>query len=87
LAVAVHIRANQMSKDDYERVIAELEGSEPDGRRFHAAYGDDELQIFEVWDSPEQFNDHNEKLFAHLQSVGLGGGVVEMHPLHSGVPD
>jgi hypothetical protein len=87
VAVAVHITARHMTKDDYERQIAELGGSEPDGRRFHAAYGDDGLQIFEVWDSPEQFNEHNDKVFAHLQSVGLGGGLVEMHPLHSDLPD
>jgi hypothetical protein len=87
LAVAVHISPNQMTKEDYERVIADLGGSEPEGRRFHAAYGDDELQIFEVWDSPEQFQDYKETLFEHLQSVGLGGGDVEIHPLRSRAPD
>ena len=76
-----------MSKEDYERVIAELGGSEPDGRRFHAAYGDQGVQMFEVWDSQEQFEDHNDRLMAHLQSIGLGGGNVEVHPLHSNLPD
>jgi hypothetical protein len=72
-----------MTKEDYERVIAELGGMEPEGRRFHAAYGGDELQIFEVWDSPEQFHEYNDNLFVHLQDVGCGGGNVEIHPLHS----
>ena len=84
MAVAVHISPNQMTKEDYERVIAELGGSEPEGRRFHAAYGNDELQIFEVWDSPDQFHEYKDKLFARLQDVGCGGGNVEIHPLHSG---
>jgi hypothetical protein len=87
LPVAVHITPKQMSKEDYERVIAELEGSQPDGRRFHAAYGDEDVQIFEVWDSQEQFEDHNDSLSGRLQSVGLGGGNVEVHPLHSDLPD
>jgi hypothetical protein len=76
-----------MTKEDYERAIAELRGSEPEGRRFHAAYGDDELQIFEVWDSPEQFHEYKDKLFTHLEGVGLGGGNCEIHPLRSGTPD
>jgi hypothetical protein len=73
-----------VTKEDYERVIAELGGSELEGRRFHAAYGDDELQIFEVWDSPEQFHVYTDSLFVQLQDVGCGGGNVEIHPLHSG---
>jgi hypothetical protein len=76
-----------MTKEDYERVIGELGGPEPEGRRFHAAYGDDELQIFEVWDSPEQFHEHKDKLFAHLEDVGCGVGNVEIHALHSEHPD
>jgi hypothetical protein len=75
-----------MSKQDYERVITELGGSEPKGRRFHAAYGDDQVQIFEVWDSHEQFQNDNEGFVAHLQSLQLGAGNVEVHPLHSDPP-
>jgi hypothetical protein len=76
----VHISPNQMTKEDYERVIAELGSSESDCRRFHAAYGDDEPQIFEVWDSPERFRGYKDKLFAHLLDVGCGGRDVEIHP-------
>jgi hypothetical protein len=43
--------------------------------------------MFEVWDSPEQFDAHRERLFATLQGVGVGAGTVEVHPLHSGHPD
>ena len=47
--MAVHICPDQMSKADYERVIKDLEDSglgEPEGRTFHAAYGDDRVCIF-----------------------------------------
>ena len=87
MAVAVHISPNQMTKEDYERVIAELGGSNPEGRRFHAAYGHDELQIFDVSDSPEQFHGYKDTLFRRLQDVGCGGSNVEMHPLRPGAPD
>ena len=87
VAVAVHITPKQMSRADYERMIAELEsgGSSPDGRLYHAAYGDDEVRMFEVWESPEQFEVHRERLFSCLQGAGIDGGIVEVHPLHSRV--
>jgi quinol monooxygenase YgiN len=90
MPVAVHITPRQMSRDDYEKVIKELRDAgagEPDGRSFHAAYGDDEVSMFEVWDSPEQFEAHRDQLLATLQGVGVEVGPVNVHPLHSELPD
>jgi quinol monooxygenase YgiN len=90
MPVAVHICPDHMSKQDYERVIAELKSSgadQPEGRRFHAAYGDrDNVCMFEVWDSREHFEAHRDDLFATLQGVGLGAGDLTIHPLHSEPP-
>jgi quinol monooxygenase YgiN len=84
--VAVHISPRHMSKQDYERVISDLEaaGVKPGGRLYHAAYGDDEVEMFEVWETREQFEDHREALFARLQGSGVDGGIVQMHTLHAG---
>jgi quinol monooxygenase YgiN len=90
MPVAVHISPRKMSRADYERVINELQESgvgEPEGRMFHAAYGDNELQMFEVWDSQERFDAHREQLLATLQGAGVDAGTVAVHPLHSGTPD
>jgi hypothetical protein len=90
MPVAVHIVPGRMSKEDYDRMVAELEASgagEPDGRLSHAAYGDDEVHMFEVWESPEHFDAYREPLIAALQSVGLDAGSVEVHALHSPRPD
>jgi quinol monooxygenase YgiN len=91
VAVAVHINPHQMTKKDYERVISELQASgadEPEGRRFHAAYGDDDnLSLFEVWDSKEQFDAHSDDLFATLQGAGVDAGSIEVHQLQSAPPD
>lgn len=90
MAVAVHICPNQMSKAEYDRLIKDLEDSgvgEPEGRTFHAAYGGDQVCMFEVWDSAEHFDAHRDRLFETLQAAGLGAGSVEVHPLHSGHPD
>jgi quinol monooxygenase YgiN len=90
MPVAVHITPNQMSKDDYDRVIGELEASglsQPDGRLYHAAYGQDQVHLFEIWESEEDFDAHRDRMFAVLQGAGVDGGTVDVHPLHSGVPD
>jgi hypothetical protein len=88
--VAVHIAATGMTKDDYKRMEAELQASgagNPEGRLYHAAYGEDEVHLFEVWESPEQFEEHRDKLFTTLQGYGVGAGLVDVHPLHSEHPD
>jgi quinol monooxygenase YgiN len=90
MPVAVHISPQHMSKADYERLIAELKASgadQPQGRLVHAAYGDDEVRMFELWESAEHFNAHRDDLFAALESVGLVSGSVELHALHSPRPD
>lgn len=90
MAVAVHICPDHMSKAEYERVIKDLEDSgvgEPEGRTFHAAYGGDEVCMFEVWESAEQFEAHRDRLFLTLQAAGVDAGIVDVHPLHSGHPD
>jgi quinol monooxygenase YgiN len=90
MAVAVHISPTHMSKPAYERLIAELEASgaaDPPGRLFSAAYGDDEVRLFELWDSKEHFEVHRDDLFEAIRSVGLEAGSVELHALHSPPPD
>ncbi|MBV8987838.1 MAG: hypothetical protein JO372_04670 [Solirubrobacterales bacterium] len=91
MAVAVHIIPEQMSRQDYEQVIRQLESSgagDPEGRKFHAAYGKHEdVHMFEVWDSAEQFDAHRGRLVEILQAAGVDCGTIDVHPLHSEHPD
>ena len=92
MPVAIHICPTQMTKEDYERITAELKATgcdQPSGRLYHAAYGDDEIEIFEVWESPEQFHDHQNKTFLLIQAAGVdaGAGRVRVERLHSEHPD
>lgn len=86
MPVAVHITAQNMTKEDYERVRRELHADkgEPEGRIYHAAYGDDDLRMFEVWESQQHFDNH----FNDVMANALGAAVsVEVKPLHSDHPD
>ena len=90
MPVAVHISPRHMSKEDYESLIAELKASgadRPAGRLFNAAYGDNEVRMFELWESAEHFDAYRDDLYAALESVGLESGNVEVHALHSPRPD
>jgi hypothetical protein len=75
----VYISPSHMTREDYERVIEEVRGSESDGQCFHAAHSDYELELVEVRNSPEQFHGDRDKLFVHLLEVGCGGGNLEIH--------
>ncbi len=90
MPVAVHIACEHMSKADYERVIEELEASgagDPQGRVSHTAYGEDNVQMLDVWESREDFEAHRDRLFSVMKAAGFGGGDVNVHPLHSDLPD
>ena len=39
--------------------------------------------MFEVWDSPDQFDAHSDRLFAVIQGAGVDAGTVNVHPPHS----
>jgi quinol monooxygenase YgiN len=90
MTVAVHIAPEQMSRDDYEKVIKELEAcgcGEPQGRILHAAYGDDDVRMFELWNSKEEFEAHRGRLTACLEAAGVNSGPIEIHTTHSPHPD
>jgi hypothetical protein len=82
MAIAVRIAPENMKREDYERVMSEL-GGEQDGRLSHAAYGDDEVHMFDVWDSRENFDPYYDSLVSHLQANGFGVGIIEVSPVHS----
>jgi hypothetical protein len=89
--IAVRIAPKNMSRDDYAKVISDLEqacGGAPEGRLFHAGYGEDEVHMFDVWDSHESFQPYHDDLVGRLQAAGLDGGmIVQVEPVHTPYPD
>jgi hypothetical protein len=84
--IAVRITPTNMTRDDYEKIMSELEesgGGSPEGRVFHAGYGEDEVHMFDVWESRESFQPYHDDLMARLQGAGIDGGIVEIEPIHN----
>ena len=74
------ILSGSASPDDYANLAL------PDGYRGVTVHKD-EVHMFEVWDSPDQFDAHSDRLFAVIQGAGVDAGTVNVHPLHSPHPD
>jgi hypothetical protein len=77
-----------MSKDDYDEVMRELEArgvGEPDGRLSHASYGDDEVHMFETWESRDHFEPYRNHLMDVLDGAGIDAGSVEVSQLQGRV--
>jgi hypothetical protein len=90
MPVAVHISPQHLSRGDYEQLIQDLKASgadNPKGRVSHTAYGEDNVQMLEVWESHEDFEANGDRLFAVMQGAGLDAGTVNVHPVHSELPD
>ena len=89
MPIAVRIVPHKMSKAEYEEVIQELQkrgNGDPDGRVLHTSYGDDdEVHMFEVWESREQFDAHHLKLMDVLDGAGVDAGLVEVSELQGHV--
>jgi hypothetical protein len=84
--IAVRITPSKMTRDDYERVMKELADSgagDPEGRVFHAGYGEDEVHMFDVWESRESFQPYHDNLVGLLQGAGIDAGIVQIEPIHN----
>ena len=79
MAVALYFDPpSKMTADQYDQIMRDLEAagaSSPEGRTYHAAFGDPSgLQVFDVWDSMEQFERFGETLMPILQRAGVDPG-------------
>jgi hypothetical protein len=65
-----------MTLDKYQETLTRLEeagAAQPEGRIYHAASGDeDQIMIFDIWDSMESFERFGETLVPILEELGIG---------------
>lgn len=75
MAIIAKFEVQNMPADKYEEVLRRLEAAgqgAPEGRLYHVSYGSpDNLQVVDVYDSPESMQAFGQKLVPILQGLGI----------------
>jgi len=93
MPIALHFQPTGFSVADYDEAIRRLDeagagfGNVP-GRTFHCAMEvDGQIEVFDVWESQEQFEKFGETLVPIMSSLGADPGqprVITVHNVRSG---
>ncbi len=87
MAIGVYFNPAAMTAAQYDEIITELEAvgaGSPAGRLYHACFGSrDKLQVFDIWESPQDFDKFGETLMPILQKIGIDAGEPMIEPVHN----
>jgi hypothetical protein len=75
--IAVYVRPESLTIEQYDKARAGLEasGASVENRRHHSCFGEDgQLAVFEIWESPEDYEAFGRFLLPVLQEVGITPG-------------
>ena len=90
MTIGIYFRPASMSADQYDDIIKRLEAAGSGtlaGRLYHVCFGaDDSLQVFDIWESQQAFDDFGATLMPILQEVGVDPGQPMIEPVHSVIP-
>jgi hypothetical protein len=89
MALAFHFKPNGFSAATYDEAVSKLEeagagfGNVP-GRTFHCALEvDGQIEVFDVWESQEQFEKFGETLVPIMSSLGADPGEPRVMTVHN----
>ena len=87
MAIGIYFAVQGMSADKYDDVIKQLEDAgqgAPKGRSYHVAFeGENGLQVFDVWNSQEDFDAFGQTLMPILAGAGIDPGEPMISPVHN----
>ena len=86
MAIATYFHPPSLTAQQYDEAIRELEAAgavTPAGRVHHSCFGPDNgLMVYEVWESPQAFEDYGSVLMPILRKVGIDPGTPDVMPVH-----
>jgi hypothetical protein len=86
MAIGVYFGSHSMTSERYHGVLKELEAAgvgSPKGRLYHASFGDpNDLHVFDVWASQEEFDAFGAVLMPLLVAAGVTPGAPQIMPIH-----
>ena len=79
MAIVMKMGISGMDSSRYDAILRRLEEigeGAPDGRLYHICYGDrDNLQVIDVFENHEKFDDFGEKIMPILDEFGVEGKI------------
>ncbi len=90
MAIAIYLNPPSMSAAQYDEVMSRLDAAgagAPAGRLHHVCFGSgDKLQIFEIWESQQDFGKSVQTTMPILQQIGLDLGRPMVEPVYKNIP-
>ena len=90
MAIGVYFNPASMNAAQYDEIIRRLDAAgagEPAGRLHHACFGsNDKLQVFDVWESQQDFDKFGATLMPILQQAGVDSGQPMVEQVHNVIP-
>ena len=87
MAIATYFHPESLTAQQYDEAIRQLEAAgaaTPSGRVHHSCFGpDNALMVYEVWESPQAFEEYGSVLMPILQKVGIDPGTPDVMPVHN----
>jgi hypothetical protein len=88
MSIVVRFHPANLTIAQYEEVIRREEATgkfPPDGREYHVCFGiEGDLQVSEIWDSPERLQAYGDVLMPILADVGIQfSGEPEVFEVHN----
>ena len=87
MAIGIYFPVQGMSIGKYRSVLERLDAAgqaHPRGRSYHAAFGSDEsLEVWDVWESPEEFEAFGAVLMPILAELGVDPGEPSISPIRN----
>jgi len=88
--IAIYFNPASMNAAQYDEIIRRLDAAgagKPAGRLHHACFGSaDKLQVFDIWESQQDFDKFGATLMPIIQQVGVDTGQPVVEPVHSVIP-
>lgn len=86
MAIAVYFHPKGMTLKDFEETHRRLDDvgvGSPSGRIHHSCFGEDgDLMVYDIWESPEQFEAFGKILMPILAEVGIDPGQPAIMAVH-----
>ncbi len=81
MSIVVRFPPSNMSKQQYEAIRSELEGSgdwPAEGCQLHVCFGpEDDIRVSEVWESEERFRAFGDTLMPKVDAAAKGSAFIE----------